>query len=109
MAISKRSYQLATEQPLALKDFSVQVELGLHGLGNERARVKPGEPKAELIRQAASALGATADDLAWLRIELPKNLYGPTPLIIRNAEKHAARSSVLVAELGQGLQLVPHR
>jgi len=109
LAVRREQYEQATSQPLGASTFAVEVDLGASGLGMELCKVQPGTPDAQLVGRGASALAASSAGLAWYRIELPQTFYGPVSLAIREGSGRRQRTSVLSLELGQTLQLVPHR
>lgn len=111
MAVSRKAYREATGKDLDAGEFSVRVNYRSQAIQDvQRAPFTLLErAPAELTSKAESSLRTKGADVAWLEGALPQNLSGPTQLILENKHVSPASTSVLIAELGEGLELVPYR
>lgn len=111
IAVSRKAYHDATQKDLDAGDFSVRVNFRTQAITDvQRAVLTPAATApAALVGKVESALRAKGADVAWLEGTLPETLSGPAQIVLENKHTSPVATSVLIAEPGQGLELVPYR
>ncbi len=108
IALSKKQYRDATGEEFSLSAFSAELTLG--GVPVPGAKLELQAPAGLAAPNgAADALRSQASDLQTIAISLPPYLAGPAGAIISSKAFDRARIEFLVADLGENVQLVPHR
>ncbi len=108
LALSKKQFRDATGEELSLSALSAELVLG--GAPVPGPPLEINAPAAGLVSDgAAAALHSQAGDLQTIAIALPSYLAGPVGVNLSSKAFDRARIEFLVANLGDNLQLVPHR
>jgi len=111
LAVSGREVAGALGQPLDPRQFSRALALRFQSpLDTEKLSLETGTgPEAQTAELAARELKCDTKELVWLRVPLPPHVSGPVRLVLSHKFASSFHTSVLVAEPGQGLELIPHR
>jgi hypothetical protein len=110
LAVSKTKYELATQQPFAADQCTAHWRLDASGPAERPAKLELGPGPAEAVAAAAaSELAVDPADLLWLKLSVYPGAYGPVAFQLNFKPTGSISTSVLVADLGEQIQLVPHR
>jgi len=109
LAIGKSRYEQATERTFAIDQFKMFWHIGGSTLDGKAAPEIGTNPEESSANAASGELHVKPEDLVWIKLPVPSGCYGPLSFSVQTKDAGDVQPTVVIAELGGKLQLVPHR